>query len=74
MTPNVTRENAPHENARGTKIDRRALLSGTGLVATAAAVASLAAPAQAFHATPAETAPRYQDSEHVKTFYRVAGR
>ncbi len=58
-------------------VDRRALLTGTGIAAAAASIAvatGLVEPAAAFEATPAENAPRYQDSEHVKTFYRLAGR
>ncbi len=55
-------------------INRRALLTGAGLAATAVAGATLATPAMAFNATPAENAPRYKESEHVKTFYRLVGR
>lgn len=55
-------------------INRRALLTGVGLAATVASGAALVTPAMAFDATPAENAPRYKDSEHVKTFYRLAGR
>ena len=55
-------------------INRRALLTGAGLAAAAVSGAALVTPAMAFNATPAENAPRYKDSEHVKTFYRIAGR
>jgi hypothetical protein len=58
------------------RVDRRAVLTGAGLAtATAAASAALLPPkAEAFNATPAENAQRYKESDHVKNFYKVAGR
>jgi hypothetical protein len=53
---------------------RRALLTGAGLAAAALSGLALVRPAAAFNATPAENAPRYRESEHVKTFYRVVSR
>ena len=55
-------------------MNRRTLLSGAGLAAVAATAVAVAEPAMAFDATPAENAPRYKESEHVKTFYRLVGR
>ena len=56
-------------------INRRKLLGGAGLAAAAAATTvALVEPARASNATPAENAPRYKESEHVKTFYRLVGR
>jgi hypothetical protein len=55
-------------------VNRRALLTGAGVAAAAASTVALVEPAAAFNATPAENAPRYKESEHVKTFYRLAGR
>ena len=57
-------------------VGRRGLLRGAGLAAATAAAGSALPPsdAGAFRATAQENAQRYQESEHVKTFYRVAGR
>jgi hypothetical protein len=54
-------------------LPRRALLSGGGLAAAAASVAMAVRtePAQAFRATPAQKAARYQDSAHVERFYAL---
>ena len=55
--------------------NRRLFLGGAGLAAAAAVTTvALVEPARAFNATPAENAPRYKESEHVKTFYRLVGR
>jgi hypothetical protein len=55
-------------------INRRTLLTGTGVAVAAASAIGLVKPANAFHASPAENAERYKESEHVKTFYRVVSR
>jgi hypothetical protein len=55
-------------------MNRRTLLSGAGIAAVAATSVAVVEPAMAFDATPAENAPRYKESEHVKTFYRLVGR
>ena len=55
-------------------VRRRALLTGAGLAAAAVASAAAVEPARAFDASPAENAPRYKESEHVRTFYRVVSR
>lgn len=71
----MTRDaNDTPERPRG--VNRRGMLARVG-VATAAAVAGpalLPPAAEAFRATPQENAPRYKDSAHVKTYYRVVGR
>ncbi len=59
---------------RDALMNRRTLLSGAGIAAAAATSVALVEPARAFDATPAENAPRYKESEHVKTFYRLVGR
>jgi hypothetical protein len=58
---------------RGGGATRRHLLTGTSLAAAAAALAASlrTAPAQAFRATPAETAGRYQNTAHVQRFYAL---
>jgi len=54
------------------KPGRRALLTGAGLGAAAAAVAPLLpAPAQAYHVPPDQRAPRYKDSAHNQRFYAL---
>ncbi len=68
------RETAADAVASFAPMTRRALLTGSELVATVLSGAAFVTPGMAFNATPAENAPRYKDSEHVKTFYRVAGR
>jgi hypothetical protein len=54
------------------KPGRRALLTGAGLGAAAAAVAPLLpAPAEAYHVPPDQRAPRYKDSAHNQRFYAL---
>ncbi len=55
-------------------LNRRTLLTGAGIAAAAATSVAFVEPAKAFDATVAEIAPRYKESEHVKTFYRLVGR
>ena len=58
-------------------LNRRLVLARSALATAAAAVApSLLAskPAAAFRATPEENKQRYKESEHVKNFYKIAGR
>jgi hypothetical protein len=57
----------------GATATRRTLLTGSGVLAAAATIAASlrTAPAQAFQATPAEKAGRYQDSAHVQRFYAL---
>ncbi len=57
-------------------LNRRNLLGGGGLAAAAAAVVTALHPeeAEAFRATPAEKAPRYRETEHVKKFYALNAR
>ena len=78
MTTGITRDQAAAtpdgQTPAGGAIRRRTLLTGAGLAAAAATGAAVVEPAQAFNASPAENAPRYKESEHVRTFYRVVGR
>jgi hypothetical protein len=55
------------------QVNRRGILARGGLVAAAAAVVTVAraTDAEAFQATPAEKAARYQDSKHVQRFYAL---
>ncbi len=65
------------DTAASTRLDRRSLLSGTGLAATAAAVVTVlrADDAEAFYQAPAsERAARYHETEHVKKFYELNAR
>jgi len=53
-------------------IDRRRFLLGAGVGATAAAAAQFAGrTAQAMDPGAEETKSRYQESDHVKSYYRV---
>jgi hypothetical protein len=76
MTTKTARDGGPDQaGAANVALSRRGLLAGAGVAITGASgVALVAPPAHAFNATPAENAQRYRESEHVKTFYRVAGR
>ena len=67
-------DNTARDAAALAVLNRRALLTGTGVAVAAASTVAMVQPAAAFHATPAENAPRYRDSEHVKTFYRIVSR
>lgn len=62
------------DTSSATVVNRRALLTGSAIAAAAASGVALIEPAEAFNATREQTAPRYKESEHVKTFYRLAGR
>ncbi len=55
------------------KPGRRALLTGAGLGAAAAAVVGplLPAPAEAYHVPADQRAPRYKDSAHNQRFYAL---
>lgn len=57
------------------ELDRRRLLLGVGLGATAAAVAQVgtADEADAYDPGADETKARYKETDHVKTYYRVNG-
>jgi hypothetical protein len=70
----LTMSGSPTAESAPIAVNRRTLLSGAGLAVTAASALGFVTPAEAFNATPAENAPRYKESEHVKTFYRVVGR
>lgn len=61
------------DNARSSKIDRRRLLTGAGLAigAAGATVVSTAAPVAASEPQEPEH-DGYRESEHVKTYYRLA--
>jgi hypothetical protein len=62
---------------QGTAIDRRNFLrafSGASTVAIAAAATTFSpSEAQAYNPGEEETGPRYQETDHVKAFYRVNG-
>jgi len=64
---------APRDpKAAPVKPSRRALLTGVGLAASAAAVAPLLpAPAEAYHVPPDQRAPRYKESAHNQRFYAL---
>jgi hypothetical protein len=60
------------KNKRQTKLGRREFLRTLGAGATMAATAPLAGEALADTETDAEKRkPRYRETEHVKTYYRV---
>lgn len=68
----TTNGEQPRASTEG--VGRRSLLTGSALVSAALGGAAIGTSALAFNAMPEENAPRYKLSEHVKTFYRVAGR
>jgi hypothetical protein len=57
------------------ELDRRRFLLGVGAGATAAAVVQVgtAEQANAYDPGAEETKARYQETDHVKTYYRVNG-
>lgn len=57
------------------ELDRRRFLLGVGAGATAAATVQLGAaqPAHAYDPGAEETKSRYQETNHVKAYYRVNG-
>jgi hypothetical protein len=57
---------------RGTTLERREFLRALGAGTAVAAVAPLAPEAKADNETDAEKRkPRYQETDHVKAYYRV---
>lgn len=61
-------------DAKHKPLDRRGFLKSLGAGATVAAAAPLAVgTAQAMPVSQEEGRARYQETEHVKTFYRVNG-
>ena len=65
------------QNNKGTErspqIDRRRLLTGAGLAIGAAGVTAVSAATPAAASEPAEPQHNgYRESEHVKTYYRLA--
>ena len=65
-----------HDTAK-TAMNRRNFLRAVGGASTAAAATAAAAlspgEAQAYDPGEEETGPRYQETDHVKAFYRVNG-
>ena len=57
------------------ELDRRRFLLGVGGGATAAAAVQIGAaqPAQAYDPGAEETKARFQETDHVKTYYRTNG-
>jgi len=57
------------------ELDRRRFLLGVGAGATAAATVQISSadPAHAYDPGSDETKSKYQETDHVKTYYRVNG-
>jgi nitrous oxide reductase len=62
------------DNERSSKIDRRRLLSGAGLAIGAAGAAAATGTSTAEAASELQKPQQdgYRESEHVKTYYRLA--
>lgn len=61
------------DNARSPKIDRRRLLAGAGLTLGVAGTTAVSAATPAAASEPqAPQCDGYRESEHVKTYYRLA--
>jgi hypothetical protein len=65
------------QNRQPTGMNRRSFLGAVGGASTAAAAAAVAAlapgDAAAYAPGEEEAGPRYQESDHVKAYYRVNG-
>ncbi len=61
------------DNARSPEIDRRRLLTGAGLAIGAAGATAVSTAAPAVASEPQQPQhDGYRESEHVKTYYRLA--
>ncbi len=64
-------ETTMSQTTKGAAFDRRSFFKALGAGATVAATPALVTPAQAVDPGKEETKARYQESEHVKNFYRT---